>query len=78
MELTFTAVYEEVPQEEGGGYVAYVEELPGANTQGETIEETRENLKEAIQLMLETNRDLLGAPLPTRKIIREKISVTAA
>jgi predicted RNase H-like HicB family nuclease len=34
MELRLTAVYEEVPNEEGGGYVAYVEELPGAISQG--------------------------------------------
>jgi predicted RNase H-like HicB family nuclease len=44
MDLTFTAVFEEVPPGEGGGYCAYVEELPGANTQGDTLEEARENL----------------------------------
>jgi predicted RNase H-like HicB family nuclease len=78
MELTFTAVYEELPESEGGGFMAYVEELPGANTQGETLDETRENLREAIQLILETNRELSGTPMPTRKIIREKITVPAA
>ena len=56
MELTFTAVFEEVPPSEGGGYCAYVEELPGANTQGDTLEEARENLKDAIKLLLETRR----------------------
>jgi predicted RNase H-like HicB family nuclease len=40
------------------GYVAFVEELPGANTQGDTLEEARENLKEAVQLVLEANREL--------------------
>lgn len=50
--LSFTAVFVEVPE---GGFAAYVEEIPGANTQGETLEEARENLKEAIQLVLETN-----------------------
>jgi predicted RNase H-like HicB family nuclease len=40
-ELTLTAVYEEA---EEGGYIGYVAELPGANTQGETLEEVRENL----------------------------------
>jgi len=77
MEFTFTAVYEEVPPDQGGGYMAYVEEVPGAITQGETLEETRENLKEALQLMLETNRELLGSPVPPRRILREKISVSA-
>jgi predicted RNase H-like HicB family nuclease len=67
MEFTFTAVYEEVPADQGGGYMAYVEEVPGATTQGETLEETRENLKEALQLMLETNRELLEMPLPSRR-----------
>jgi len=50
--MNWTAVYQKVPQ----GYVAWVEELPGANTQGETLVETKENLKEAITLVLETNR----------------------
>lgn len=53
--FTFTAVYVEDPQ---GGYSAYVEEIPGANSQGETLEEAKENLLEAINLVLETNRFL--------------------
>jgi predicted RNase H-like HicB family nuclease len=77
MELTFTAVFEELPESEGGGFMAYVEELPGANTQGETLDEARENLRDAIQLMLEYNRDRDGSPIPTRRIIREKITVPA-
>ena len=77
MDYTFTAVYEEVPAEQGGGYMGYVEEVPGAITEGETLDEARENLKEALQLMLETNRELLGMPVPPRRILREKISVTA-
>jgi predicted RNase H-like HicB family nuclease len=40
------------------GYMGFVEELPGANTQGSTLEEARENLKEAIELVLEANRSL--------------------
>lgn len=50
--LSFTAVFVEVPE---GGYAAFVDEIPGANTQGETLEEARENLKEALQMVLETN-----------------------
>lgn len=50
--MEFTAVFEKVPE----GYIAFVEELPGANTQGDTLEEARENLREAVQLVLEANR----------------------
>jgi predicted RNase H-like HicB family nuclease len=52
--MQLTAVYIPVPE----GYIAFVEELPGANTQGATLEEVRENLKEAVQLVLEANREL--------------------
>ncbi len=52
--LQLTAIYEKA---EEGGYVGYVAELPGANTQGETLEETRENLQEAVSLLLECYRD---------------------
>jgi predicted RNase H-like HicB family nuclease len=51
----FTAVFVEEPE---GGYSAYVEEIPGANSQGETLEEAKENLKEAVSLVLETNKIL--------------------
>ena len=54
--MQLTAVYMEVPE----GYVAFVEELPGANTQGETLEEAKENLKEAVAMVLEANRELNG------------------
>lgn len=54
MQVTLTAVYQKVPE----GYIAFVEELPGANTQGDTLEEARENLKEAVSLVLEANRQL--------------------
>ena len=53
-ELRFTAIYEEAQE---GGYIGYVAELPGANTQGERLEETRENLKEAVELLLECYRE---------------------
>jgi predicted RNase H-like HicB family nuclease len=53
-EITLTAIYEEA---EEGGYIGYIAELPGANTQGETMEEVRENLLEAMQLIIEANRE---------------------
>jgi predicted RNase H-like HicB family nuclease len=52
--MQLTAVYMKVPE----GYIAFVEELPGANTQGETLDEARENLREAVELVLEANREL--------------------
>lgn len=51
--IEMTAVFE--PCEEGG-YIAYIEEIPGINSQGETIEEAKENLSEAINLMFEERR----------------------
>ena len=74
MTQTFTAVFQ--PADEGG-YVAWVEELPGANTQGETLEEARENLKEAIQLILEANRERAQEGVDESIVIREQIVVTA-
>ena len=50
----FTAVFQKVPE----GYIAFVEEIPGANTQGATLEEARENLTEAVALVLAANREL--------------------
>jgi predicted RNase H-like HicB family nuclease len=50
--MLFTAVFKKVPE----GYIGFIEELPGANTQGDTIEEVRENLHEAAVLILEANR----------------------
>jgi predicted RNase H-like HicB family nuclease len=73
-ELTFTAVYMKVPE----GYVAFVEELPGANTQGDTLEEARTNRQEAVTLVLETNRDLLKESLNGADIIPETLTLPAA
>ena len=61
MNLRLTKVFQKVPE----GYIGFVEELPGANTQGETLEEARANLEEAIVLVLEANRTL------ARKICRD-------
>jgi predicted RNase H-like HicB family nuclease len=71
MESIFTAVFEKV----NDWYIGYVEELPGANTQGKTLEEARENLREAIELILLSNRDLAEKELSGREFIREKIKV---
>lgn len=58
--MVFTAVFVEADE---GGYIGFVEELPGANTQGETLEECRENLLDAIQLVLESRCQLASESL---------------
>jgi len=57
MNLTLSAVCEEVPESEGGGYVACTEELPGAISEGDTLDEARKNLRDAIDFWLEANRE---------------------
>ena len=74
MQVEFTAVFKEAPE---GGYVALVEELPGANTQGETLDEARENLREAVGLVLESNRLLTEQELGADPVIRERLRVPA-
>lgn len=71
MALELTAVFRKDPE---GGYVAFVEELPGANTQGETLEEARENLREAVELVLEANRALAEEDLGGAEVIRERLT----
>lgn len=71
MNLRFTAVFEQVPE----GYIGYVEELPGANTQGATLDEARANLTEAVELVLEANRVLAEERLGSRKVIREPLRI---
>ena len=67
----FNAIFEEVD----GGWIGYVEELPGANTQGKTKEEVRDNLKEAIQLIIEANRELAREEFKGRNFVREELVV---
>jgi predicted RNase H-like HicB family nuclease len=55
--MKFTAVFEEVPESEGGGYVAYTEELPEAISEGDTLGEARDNLRDAVQLLLLMRRE---------------------
>ena len=74
MKLQFTAVYEKVPE----GYIGFVEELPGANTQAPTLEEARISLDEAARLVLEANRALAEETLGNRAVIREPLKITAA
>ena len=71
--MNLTAVFEKVPE----GYIAFVEELPGANTQGETLEEARANLTEAVELVLEANRVMSEEAMEGKTVIRELFVITA-
>ncbi len=73
MQLQFTAVFQKVPE----GYIDFVEELPGANTQGATLDEARSNLKEAVRLVLEANRSLLEETLRGKDVILEPLLLPA-
>jgi predicted RNase H-like HicB family nuclease len=68
--------YTAVIVKDGDMYIAYAEELPGANTQGKTIEEAKENLKEAIGLIIDSNKELTKKTFKRRKFLREKIFVS--
>lgn len=74
MQHEFTAVFRKVPE----GYIAFVEELPGANTQGATLEEARTNLEEAVRLVLDANRQLAEEEIAGVEVIRERLRVSAA
>jgi predicted RNase H-like HicB family nuclease len=73
MDLQFTAVFRKVPE----GYIGFVEELPGANTQGATLEEARVNLQEAVEMVLRANRELVEEASAGAEVIREPFKVTA-
>jgi predicted RNase H-like HicB family nuclease len=72
---TFTAVFQESKE---GGYIAFVEELPGANTQGKTLDEVRENLREAVELILNANRRRTLKGLETARLIREPMVISSS
>jgi predicted RNase H-like HicB family nuclease len=71
--LELTAVYRKVPE----GYIGFIEELPGANTQGRTLEEARANLREAAALVLEANRNLAMQDIDRESVIREPLRIAA-
>jgi predicted RNase H-like HicB family nuclease len=73
MNLKLTAVFRKFPE----GYAAFVEELPGANTQGATLDEARANLAEAVVMVLEANRQLAEEELRGQEVIREPLLPTA-
>ncbi len=73
--MNLTAVFE---QTDDGWYVAWVEELPGAITQGRTLEEARENLQEAVSMVLEARRELTAHETQGHRVVREPFVLAAA
>jgi predicted RNase H-like HicB family nuclease len=74
MKLELTAVFQEVPE----GYIGFVEELPGANVQEATLDEARESLREAVELVLAANRASGRAALAAETVIREPLRLDPA
>ena len=72
--MKMTAVLMPCPE----GYIGFIEELPGANTQGSTLEETRENLREAAQMVIEANREIAERSLKGKDFSREPFDLTAS
>ena len=72
--MHLTAVFQQVAE----GYIGFVEELPGANTQGATLDEARANLAEAVELVLEANRTLAEELIEGQDVIRERMPLPAA
>ncbi len=72
MKIQLTAIFKAVPE----GYIGFVEELPGANTQGATPDEAQANLDEAVELVLEANRLMAEESLEGQEVIRESIEIS--
>ena len=72
--MQLTAVFRKVPE----GYIGFVEELPGANTQAASLDEARANLAEAVALVFEANRTLTEESLEGQDVIREPLQLPAA
>lgn len=70
--MQLTAIFEKVPS----GYLAFVEELPGANTQGSTLEEARTNLRQAVTQVLQANRQLTRETLQGKEVIKEPLNLS--
>lgn len=73
MKIKLTAIFQSVPE----GYIGFVKELPGANTQGATLDEARANLEEAVELVLEANRVLAEESIEGLDVIRESLLFSA-
>ena len=74
MDIVLTTIFEKVSE----GYIGFVPELPGANTQGDTLEEAKTNLAEAISLTLAANRELGEESIEDREVIRQLVTLYEA
>jgi len=72
--MQMTAVFIPCPE----GFIGFVEELPGANTQGATLEEARENLREAVQMVLDANREQAERSIAGQNVSREPFNLSAS
>lgn len=72
--LKLTAVFQEADE---GGYSAFIEEIPGINTQGETVEDAKTNLLEALQLVMDTQRMLSEKELKNTRFIKEPLELAS-
>jgi predicted RNase H-like HicB family nuclease len=78
MEMVFTALFVPVSEAEGGGYAAYAAELPEAISEGDTLDEARENLRSAIEMVVNSNRSTAEYDLEGKQVTREEIRVEVA
>jgi predicted RNase H-like HicB family nuclease len=72
--LKLTAVFQEADE---GGYIAFIEELPGVNTQGDTLDEAKTNLLEAMDLVMDTRRMLSEEELKNTRFIKESLDLAS-
>lgn len=75
LNFNLTTVIEKAPE---GGYIGFIEEMPGINTQGETLEEVQENIIDAFLLALEYHREESEKTLTGKGVIREQFNFVAA
>ena len=73
-DFKLTAIFQKVSE----GFIAFIEEVPGANTQGSTLDEARENLSEALALVLDANRQLAEESIAGIDVIREDFALPVA
>ena len=69
-----SAAFTAVIQKRGRWYIAYIEEIPGVNTQGRSLAKTRRNLKEALRLVLQANRELATRESRGHRVLREPVT----
>lgn len=71
--MQLTAVFMQVPE----GFIGFVEELPGANTQGESLEEARENLREAVRMVMDANREISERSIIGKTVSKEPFDLSS-